>query len=178
MAEETETAVITATGRGNYGGIIADVVIRETHVDEIEITEHPVEKGAPIADHMYKLPARVTILAGWTNSGPQSNGDEGYILEIYDKLLALQVSGNTIDVTTGKRVLTDMLIKSLKNDTTSETEHSLPIQMELQQVIIAESSTVTVPTAEHQASPEKTTPVIDSGPKQPIPAPGFTSTNE
>lgn len=55
------------------GTLTAQVTISEAHTDELEITEHPVEQGAVIADHAFKRPAEVTIVCGWSNS-PPGNG--------------------------------------------------------------------------------------------------------
>ena len=52
----------------NAKPLIAQAIISETHTDRLEITEHPVEQGAPIADHAYKRPAEVIIVCGWSNS--------------------------------------------------------------------------------------------------------------
>lgn len=53
--------------------IIAQAVIEERHSDVLEITEHPVEQGAAIADHAFKRPAEVTLTLGWSNS-PSNSG--------------------------------------------------------------------------------------------------------
>ncbi len=47
---------------------IPQVTIEEIHHDELEITEHPIERGAAIGDHAYKKPAEVTINCAWSNS--------------------------------------------------------------------------------------------------------------
>lgn len=49
-------------------GIIAQATLDEVHHDELEITEHPIEMGAPIADHAFKRPAQVIIRCAWSNS--------------------------------------------------------------------------------------------------------------
>jgi hypothetical protein len=51
----------------------AQAVVEEKHHDEMEITNHPMEQGANITDHMFKHPAEVTLRLGWSNS-PSSNG--------------------------------------------------------------------------------------------------------
>ncbi len=51
------------------GLLVPDVVISEKHQDTLEITEHPVELGAEIADHAYKRPAEVTMEVGFSSSG-------------------------------------------------------------------------------------------------------------
>lgn len=50
------------------------VTLEEIHRDEIVITEHPVEKGARIADHFYKQPAEVIIRCAWSNSQAPAGG--------------------------------------------------------------------------------------------------------
>ena len=56
----------------SIGPIVAQITESERHVDEIEITEHPVQQGAAIADHMFKKPAEVTLKVSWSNSPTQS----------------------------------------------------------------------------------------------------------
>jgi len=51
------------------GLIIPDVVISEKHSDVLEITEHPTELGAPVADHAYKRPSELTMEVGFSGGG-------------------------------------------------------------------------------------------------------------
>ncbi len=41
-----------------------DVVVEEVHRDALAITQHPVEQGASITDHAYRLPAVVEVRMG------------------------------------------------------------------------------------------------------------------
>ena len=50
--------------------IIAQAVIEEQHMDEMEVTQHPVETGAPITDHAYVRPAHLKLTLMWSNSPP------------------------------------------------------------------------------------------------------------
>lgn len=50
------------------GGLTAMATLEETHTDELQITEHPIEQGANINDHAYKRPAEVVIRCGWSDS--------------------------------------------------------------------------------------------------------------
>lgn len=54
--------------------LTAHATIREMHRDDLEITEHPVELGAPVADHAFKRPAEVVIECAWSDSPPGSPG--------------------------------------------------------------------------------------------------------
>ncbi len=53
--------------------VVAQAWIEEEFQDTLEITEHPVSKGAAIADHAYKIPPEVTLHMGWSLS-PSSAG--------------------------------------------------------------------------------------------------------
>jgi hypothetical protein len=66
-----EDAILVRPKR-QIGSFVAQVTIEEEHHDSLEVTDHPVEKGATITDHAFKRPAELTVLAGWSNS-PSSN---------------------------------------------------------------------------------------------------------
>jgi hypothetical protein len=54
----------------SIGKIIPDVTIEEQHNDRVQVTQHPVATGKPISDHMYTMPASLTMRVGWTNANP------------------------------------------------------------------------------------------------------------
>jgi len=60
------------------GPLTAQVTVSETHSDELEITQHPVEQGANISDHAFKRPAELTIVCAWSNS-PAGNGSNALL---------------------------------------------------------------------------------------------------
>ena len=59
---------IGSTSDGDAAMLVANVTIEESHHDELEITDHPVERGSNISDHAYKRPNEVTVLVAWSNS--------------------------------------------------------------------------------------------------------------
>lgn len=152
--------------------IIPDVVIEENHRDELTVTEHPVEQGAAISDHVYKRPAEVTMRCGWSNSSRFGDGTENFVRKVYDELRALQVSGEPFQVVTGKRIYQDMVVKSLAVQNDPRWEYSLVIVAILQQVIIVSTQETqgSAPQTD-QAQPQQTAPVIDNGTQQPQAAP-------
>lgn len=52
----------------------AQVTLEEVHHDELEITDHPVERGAVISDHAFKRPVEVIIRCAWSNSPSKPGG--------------------------------------------------------------------------------------------------------
>lgn len=152
------------------GNLIAQVTIQEDHVDDLQITDHPVEQGAVITDHAFKRPAEVTIHAGWTNSSDQAAGDQNFVQYTYQLLLQLQDSRQPFDIVTGKRVYNNMLIQSLSTRTDQRTETSLIVVARCRQILIATTQVVSLPAADVQANPSATAAVQNMGTASLIPA--------
>lgn len=119
------------------GTIIPDIVVEEVGTDLVMVTENPVEVGAPVQDHAYKRPAEILMRCGWSDSSHQQ---QGFIVQVYQKLLALQIAFKPFDVYTMKRKYTSMLIHSLVLTTDQKTKNILQIICGLRQVIITSTA--------------------------------------
>ncbi len=172
------STVLLRDGR-RLGGIIPDVVVEEVHTDTLTITDHPVEQGAEITDHAYKNPAELSMRIGWSKSSLNLNGVIGGLVsgsllsgsirtlrDVYEELLKLQGSRKTFDVSTGKRLYRNMLIRSLSTTTDATTENALIVTVVLREVIIVQTRAAKLK-AERQANPAKTAPVVQRGTVQP-----------
>jgi len=151
----------------SIGGMVMDVVVEETHTDDLEITEHPVEQGASVTDHAYLKPAALTIRAGVSDSGGAGTGDRRCV-EYYQKLRELQGKREPFDVVTGKRSYTNMLIKSLTVVTDHENENVLSFTAELRELILVNVQSAAVPRG-RQKWGKKTGGVDQKGRVQPEP---------
>lgn len=152
----------------SIGGLYMDVTVEETHNDELEITDHPVEQGAAITDHAYMKPAQVTIRAGVSDAGKSGNSGDRPSVEAYQKLLELQKSREPFDLVTGKRTYKNMLIRSLAVTTEAETENILMFTAELRQVMLVTVQSVAVPRS-RQKYGNVTGGVDQKGQKQLVP---------
>ncbi|MFH3651347.1 phage baseplate protein, partial [Acinetobacter baumannii] len=90
-------------------------------------------------------------------------GSDLSLLGIYQGSQALQ--GQRLIISTGKRLYTDMLIKSLKNVTDETSENALMIDIVFKKVFIVSTKETLVSIAD-QKNPEVTSDVVDSGTKQ------------
>ena len=166
------TALIRPTDQRSIGTILPDVVVSEKHQDELEMTDHPVEAGATITDHAFKLPAVVVIQCGFGASGPSTVDpfalhEAVNLSDIYDQLLQLQDPPTLVNVVTGKRLYKNMLIKSIAVQTDVDTENVLMVTVTCRQVIIATTQNITVPApASDQTEPQTTQSVTNTGAKQ------------
>lgn len=149
-------------GEEEAQGIIPDVAISERHSDEITVTSHPVDVGAQISDHAYKMPSIVVCTFGWSDSSRLINsimsgsifrGLEG-VNDVYEKLLKLMEERKPVKLTTKKRTYPTMLITKLETVTTADSENSATIEITFQEILTASTQTVTLATV--QSDPSKT----------------------
>lgn len=174
--------------------------IEEAATDELQITEHPVEKGAQITDHAFKLPAEVTIQCGWSNSDLRAVVDSAvaayntaksflsgsaattqtvkseyftssdYIGKTYKKLLELQAKREPFTVTTGLRTYKNMLFKSLRMTQDQKTGQALMVSATFREIRIVETKATTLPDKNSQAAPKETAETQNAGAKAAAPA--------
>jgi hypothetical protein len=173
------------------------VTISEHRHDEVQITDHPVEVGSVVSDHAYRMPASLQMRIGWTPSSAAGSGNPSifglaiptlsgflgqsggagntYIQEIYTLLLGIMGARQLVQIATPKRTYQRMLLHSVTEETTTETENTLVVVCafrEIMQASIQTGQLVVNPAA--QAAPEQTTPTAPQGDKQvtePLPVP-------
>lgn len=156
---------VTIRNVRRIGDIFATVTIEETGTDELEITEHPVQRGAAITDHAYLKPAALAMRIGFDAS-------ERPLEEIYRKLLELQATREPFVIVTGKRVYRDMLFKSLAVTTDKATAAVLVVSCTFRQVILVDVVVTNVPPRARQRNAGKTGGTAKAGAKQAKPVTG------
>lgn len=160
----------------SLGAIMADAVLEEKHEDEFVITDHPVEVGALVSDHVYKLPSRLTLNYLWSLSGNQNKAkDPNFLRTIYQQILQLGVNRIPFQVQTGKRTYQNMVVQRIGVDTDNWNENVLNVRVECREVQIATTQVVNIPAMANQLFPQKTFPPINQGPVNLIPGTNFNS---
>lgn len=168
------------------GLMVPSVVVSEKHTDMLEITEHPVERptsaGAGfIADHAYRRPSEVVMEIGFAGGGSlldfydtrnigmstplNSMGPK----EVYAELLKMQRERQLLDVTTGKRLYKNMLVRSLDVTTDRTTENVLSATVTLREVIITQTKSIKVADKADMKLGVNTSAVINTGTKTTVP---------
>ncbi|EOC8330781.1 phage baseplate protein, partial [Salmonella enterica subsp. enterica serovar Meleagridis] len=135
---------------------------------------HPVEVGAAIADHAYKKPSEVVMEVGFAGGGSlldfASNLTATSLLglspqQTYQEILDLQESRIPFDVVTGKRLYSNMLIRTLEVTTDRTTENVLSAVLTLREVLISQTQQVTVADKTDMKDGASTSPVLNTGTK-------------
>lgn len=167
---------ITIKPARKIGTLVPNATIEETSVDEVVITEHPVEQGAAITDHAYVKPATITIRCAWSNSAAAALFNPNYTTEIYTKLLKLKSDRIPFDVISGNRKFTNMLIRSITKTTDEQSENALMVSVVCQQVNLVQTQVINTSPNDQQAQPQKTGSVQNQGTKQLAPGTNFNAT--
>lgn len=128
-------ALIFSPGR-DIGGIIPNVTVQETLIEEDTLTVHPVESGTPVSDHVFRNPSLIEMLVGWSDS---TGGFPGYILGVYQDLLALRAMREPFSVSTGKQLYDNMMFGNITVRTDPDSETILMVVARLQEVIITDT---------------------------------------
>lgn len=167
------------------GVMVPDVVVSEKHSDSLEITEHPVEKQTTagtgtISDHAFRKPSEVTMEVGFASGGSLLDFADTTAIglatpinpmspkDVYAALIQMQRNCELLDVVTGKRTYSNMLIRSIEVTTDKRTENVLSAVLTLREVILTSTSTIQVDKSD-MATGANTSPVLNTGAKTPVP---------
>jgi hypothetical protein len=158
--------VLISQARSSFGGIIPHVVVQEVYRDSLIVTDHPVEKGAPVTDHTFKRPTTLEMVCGFSDS---SAGQEGFIESVYMAMLNLQGSRRPFDVTTPRRLYRNMLMSELSVTRDERSNSVLACSVLLREIILTSTQTTSA-SADNasQALPADTASPVESGSKQGI----------
>lgn len=94
----------------------------------------------------------------------------------YLRLLDMYRARTLFTIFTGKRSYRNMIIRSITTTTNQETENSLVCRIVCREILMAKTTTVTVPDSSVMADPSKNAGVEDVGVTQPVPAPNINVT--
>ncbi|WP_447870309.1 phage baseplate protein [Serratia fonticola] len=176
-------SVLFSQQRRRIGAIVPSVVISEKHSDALEITEHPVEIGAPVSDHAFKRPSEVTMELGFASGGSLIDGidtaqifniDTGLSLgtspaDVYQELLSLQETRVPFDLITGKRTYKNMLIRAIEVTTDKTSENVLMCVLTMREVIISQTQKTNAADKADMLMGVSTSPTQNTGTKALVP---------
>lgn len=136
-----------------------DCSLEETHIDEAEITSHPVEVGSDISDHIRKLPVAIqlnglvtetpiVLLASLFAKSPlviDLNPTDTRTESAYGELRRIMDDGETVDVITSLREYTNMAITSMSVVRNRDNGNVLNCTLNLVEIIQATAFAVDLP---------------------------------
>jgi hypothetical protein len=151
--------------------LVLDAAVSQQHSLSARVSEHPVEDGADIADHIQPEPVRLTI-NGIISAFPlHSAGYEGREIDGWNVLREAIQTGRTVTVSTPLALYTNMVLTSLSTAQEKGQWAVFPA-IELRQIRIVQQKTVQLPPEIVKKKPQKATApkLVDVG-KQPTDVP-------
>jgi hypothetical protein len=165
---------VTITFKRSMGAFTADATVEEHGTDSMVATTHPVEQGATITDHLYRLPAELTLEYVWSMGSPQNTTqDNTFLRTLYAQLLQTEADRTLLQVETGKRIYQNMALMVLDQRTDKNSENILMLRITLHEILFATTQIVSLSSSAVQAVPQKTAPVLDQGSTNLTPAPNY-----
>jgi len=146
--------------RAKIGVVQLDASISENHEDEADITNHPIEDGGEITDHIRKLPITFSLNGRVTNTplvylasqfakSPVTTDNvkaDDRVAAAYDKLQEIQKTGELVTVVTSLRTYESMAIKNISVVRNAETGNVLDCTLVMQEVLIVKTLVTALPT--------------------------------
>ncbi len=156
-------------------GIQIDVSVRETHRKANEVTDHAVELGSDISDHVRRLPDEVTIEGVISNLPTnlidrvalETSGND--VAKRYDDLIRVVEFADTFELITGLDTYVDMTFVRFEVDRDEKTGEIVKFRADMKQLRFATSEVV--PVIANEVDAPKAANTTDAGPKKPTPAP-------
>ncbi|UTV56431.1 phage baseplate protein [Burkholderia arboris] len=186
MSALSDILDVMLVGSKKIGSVTIAASIEEVYSDEVVVTEHPVETGAPVNDHAFMRPREILMKCGWSNadyeallgaavvsfddSGANTMATGTYVDAVYSQLLQIQSVRLPIDVVSTRRKYSNMLITGLSVVTDQKSGSALMLTASLKQVIIVSTQATKLPPRSNQANPAATAETQNAGVKSAMPA--------
>jgi hypothetical protein len=131
----------------SIGGVLItlDGSVSQTHARTAQVTEHPVEDGSDVTDHVRIDPIRVTINGIVTSTVLGQQGEGGREVDAWAALEAILEDRQPVTVTTTLRTYESMILASISTPRDASLAHAVAPVLEFRQVRIVKSQTTTLP---------------------------------
>jgi len=145
--------------KAQVGVVQFDCSLSEGHTSDSEITDHPVELGGIISDHIRELPEElelngvvsqtpIAILASLSAKSPVTDDflpAADRVEAAYSKLRELKKNGDPLTVVTALRNYSNMLIKTIGISRDADTGNILNCTLSLREVKQASALAIDLP---------------------------------
>ncbi len=183
---------IRKKNRTQLDSVVMDATLNETHTSTAQVTDHPVEDGSAISDHIIQRPDEIDIVGIVSNtpieiierignilaggvSGPAGAASAAFdphrAEDAYEALLELKTTGALITITTGLRTYEKMAITRVAVSKDAATGDAVPLSISAREVRTVEGAAVEIDPAVLRAKPK-----TNRGRQTPAPADAVTST--
>jgi hypothetical protein len=157
-----------------------DAAITENFSKTAEITDHPVESGVDITDHIRQLPEEVEI-HGWVTNNPiivlasitVGESPRFRAEDAYEELRRIMDEGQLVKVVTSLREFDNMALRSISVRRDKDTGDVLDATIQLREIKIAETEVTLAPEPTQSNRKKKTSKGKQTPKPTPPPSPSL-----
>lgn len=142
--------------------ITFDAAISISPSGEVEATDHPVEQGAHITDHLRPKPTMLTVIGFVSDTpvkivqGQQYSPDTpGPSHDARSMLEGRRLGGKLHEVVTRKKAYSNMALISVSETQTAQSGDAAQWTLQFKEIRIVQNLTITVQTAASNGQPKK-----------------------
>lgn len=160
---DTSTQQLFILSRTRAGGLVGTITVGAAISEAINLdnttTDHPVEEGADITDHVRPEPVRISADC-WISNSPTDTSEQqtasmnsfapvtsangigevpGYALSVYATLVDLRNSGSLLTVISSKGIFSSMVITNLSLPCTADNFNGIQFSASFKQIIVAQN---------------------------------------
>jgi hypothetical protein len=157
MAEITETTIIRAPVLYNSTGMASltlNASLSQSHEYSCDVTQHPVEEGIDITDHVRIKPITLTI-NGVVSANPLGVEAETIDAEINAWAILESMVGQVFEVDTSLRRYKNMVLRRAAVSREAGGGDGIEPQLELVEIRIVQQQTTTLPPEQVKTTPQK-----------------------
>lgn len=125
--------------------LVFDLNVAEKYDHSARVTDHPVEQGVAISDHIRIEPERFSVTAMFTDSPLHETGFVGRSRDKYDGLVRAMKRRELLTVVTNLRVIENMAITNISVPRLARTANHLYIDISMREVQFAEAADILIP---------------------------------
>lgn len=153
----------------------ADLTIQENHERKSNVTDHPIESGSKITDHVILQPEELNLTGFVTDARPEIAGARlGRTLNAFSTLEDAWNAGQPMTVITGYRTYQNMIITDMRLPKNQPS--SMQFKIKMRGITIVQSETANLPNTDSQDTTDRASPKKDAG-RQSTSNPGSSTDN-
>lgn len=160
---DTSTQQLFILSRARAGGLVGTITVGAAISEAINLdnttTDHPVEEGSDITDHVRPEPVKISADC-WISNSPTDASEQqtasqnsfapvtnaqgigevpGYALSVYASLVDLRDSGSLLTVISSKGRFSSMVITNLSLPCTAENFNGIQFSANFKQIIVVQN---------------------------------------
>lgn len=133
----------------SIGEIVLDAAIEETHTLQARATEHPVETGSDVTDHVQSLPASLTLEGIISNTPLSALGltmfkNEDRAHTAFKQFEEFVHSGTLVDVVTSLKTYRNMVIEDFVVTRNAQNSDALSFSCTAKQISMVSSKFINI----------------------------------